>query len=91
MSSLRKHLTDEDANDARLFANDAIDQLRRHRKRHQLIMLKIQLDRAIADLDTVDEKRAILSAHSRHRSKNELVWCERAGDKIPTTREPTRL
>lgn len=82
---MNKHLTDEAANDIRLFANDAISQLQRHRKRGQLSILKIQLDRAIAELDAVDSKRTMLSQATHRRTKIELVWRERIANQMGRT------
>lgn len=68
-----KTLSDEAANDLRLFANDAIEQLRKWRKRGQLQILEIQVRTALRSLD----ERAAKCAHGKaHRTREELAYVE---------------
>lgn len=69
--NIKKTLSDEAANDIRLFANDAIEQLRSWRKRGQLQILEIQIKTAIRSLDARDQRSA---HHKAHRTRAEMAY-----------------
>ncbi len=70
-------MTRRDANNLRCAANDIVDRLCTCGQHTQLVVLQIQVGRAIAEIE-----RKETPAQARRRTKQQMTWVEKGSEAV---------